>query len=141
MKKQMSPWSVMSSIFKPNIKPTPEEIKSINSFFFCRYLASNKHSVPIASVINKYHKIPIDVQYLFAKDYSNLVQLHRSVKFINYRAQKTPKELEEIYTNLEKRYKISRQTAEEYFKTLVKTPEGQECLNETMNMYKEGIQR
>jgi len=139
-RKKLSSWDVMSSILKPKVNPNKEEIQSLNSFFFCRYLISNKHSVPIAAVINRYHHIPLDVQFRFAQDYSDLVNLPSYVKFINYRPQKTPKEMEVILKNLERRYKVSRQTAEMYFETAVKTPEGQKMLSETMEMYIEGIQ-
>jgi len=140
-RKQLSSWDVMSSILKPQVTPNKEEIQSLNSFFFCRYLSSNKHSVPIAAVINRYYHIPKEVQFQFAQDYSDLVGLPRLVKFINYRAPKISKEQEAIYTNLSKRYKISRTKAEEYFNLLVQTQEGQETLTETMLMFisKEGI--
>ena len=71
MRKPLSSWQVMMSIFKPNVTPTPEEIKELNSFFFCRLLGNNKHSVPISAVLNKNHHIPTDVQFKFAQDYSD----------------------------------------------------------------------
>ncbi len=84
-----------------------------------------------------YYNIPIEVQYQFAKDYSMLVG---GPKFINYRKDKLDPEYEKVLLNLEKRYKITRTSSEEYFKMLIATPEGQKCLQETMEMYSEGKQ-
>jgi len=132
MRKELSGWQVMSSVFKPNIKPSPEEIEKINSFFFCRYLGSNKHSVPIAANINKNYNLPIAIQYRFAKDYSDLVNLPLKVKFIQFKNQKKDALVEEVLTLLETSYKISRSQAEDYFQMLLKTAEGQKQLDEMM---------
>ena len=137
-KKMMSSWQVMSSILKPNLKPTKEEICTLNSFFFCRYLSSNRHSVPIADHINRYYNIPVEAQYRFAKDYSDLVNLPRLVKFINVQNKKLDKNYEKILENIERKYKVSRTKSEEYFNMMVATEEGQEKLDEIMEMYQEG---
>ena len=139
-KNGLNSWQIMSSIFKPNIKPTEDEIKSINSFFFCRYLGANKHCLPIAAVINRNYNIPIETQYQFAKDYSDLVGLSRLVKFISYQKEKTPPELEQLLSNLERKYNITRGHAFQYFEIMRQTKEGQNKLNEIMDMYNEGIQ-
>ena len=137
-KKPMSSWQVMSSILKPNLKPTKEEICTLNSFFFCRYLASNRHSVPIADNINRNYNIPISTQYIFAKDYSDLVNLPSLVKFINVQNKKLDKNYEKILENIERLYTISRAKSEEYFNLMVATEEGQSKLDEIMEIYQEG---
>ena len=141
MRKPLSSWQVMSSILKPNIHPTPEEIKTINSFFFCRYLGSNKHSVPIAGVLNRIYNIPIEAQFKFAQDYSDLVGLPRLVKFINYQKEKTSPDIEKLLTNLERKYNITREHPMQYFEMMRQTQDGQEQLGEIMEMYDTGIQK
>ena len=135
MRKELSGWQVMSSVFKPNIKPNAEEIEKINSFFFVRYMGANKHSVPIAANINKNYNLPVSIQYRFAKDYSDLVNLPLKVKFIQFKNQKKDPLMEEVLSLLETSYKISRSQAEDYFQILLKTPEGQKKLDEMMEKH------
>lgn len=141
MRKPLTSWQVMSSILKPNIKPTVEEIKTINSFFFCRYLGSNKHSVPIAGALNRIYNIPIEAQFIFAQDYSDLVDLPRFVKFINYQKEKVSPDMEKILSNIEKKYKISREHAQTYFDLMLLTDEGKQQLSIIMEMYDVGLQK
>jgi hypothetical protein len=137
----LSEWQTMMSIFKPQVEPTSEEIDKINSFFFCRLLGNNKHSVPIAFAINANYNIPVKTQFRFAQDYSDNMQLPRLVKFINFQKDKISPDIEKILTNLERKYKITREQSQQYFDLMRATPEGQEQLGAIMEMYTEGIRK
>ena len=114
-KKGLTSWQVMSSVFKPEIKPTEEEIASLNSFFFCSYLSNNPHSMPIASAINWRYNIPVPVQYRFAKDYSDMVGMAKKIRFISFSKQKTSPEMAKLIDNISKKYQVNNETAMEYF--------------------------
>jgi len=134
--KPLTTWQVMSSIFKPQIKPTPEEIEKINSFFFCRYLSKNPHTLPISNILNCNYNMPIKIQYKFAKDYSDLVGMANKVKFISYSKDKTSPMMEKLLTNVKRKYKVSDEIAADYISLM--PPE--EC-QKIYELYEEGIQK
>ncbi len=137
----MNSYQAMTSILKPNIKPSDEEIKSINSFFFARWMSNNKHTVPIASVINTFYNIPIKSQFKFAQDYSDLVGLPGKVKFIGFDKEKISDEMEKLLSNIERKYKVSRTSAQEYFDLMLLTDEGKLELDKLFTLYDTGLQK
>ncbi len=137
----LNPYQAMTSILKPKTIPTKEEIESINSFFFCRWLSNNPHTTPIAVVLNRYYNMPVASQFKFSQDYSDLVGLPGKVKFIGFDKEKIAPEMEKLLSNIERKYKTSRTTAEDYFKIMVLTDEGKEELDKLMTMYDTGIQK
>ena len=134
--KGLTSWQVMSSLFKPEIKPNTEEIAGINSFFLCSYLSNNKHSMPIASALNLWYNIPVPVQYRFAKDYSDMVGMAKKIKIISFSKKKLPEEMVKIIDNISKIYNINNQTAMEYFNLM-----SDDERNKMYNFYEHGIQK
>jgi len=135
MRKELTSWQVMSSVFKPEIKPNKEEIAKINSFFLCSYLSNNRHSMPIASAINWRYNIPVPVQYRFAKDYSDLVGMASKIKFISFSKKKTSPEMEKLLGNISKRYNVNATQAMEYFNLMTNDQR-----TELFTMYDHGSQ-
>ena len=115
MREDSTPYQIMSSILKPQQKPTKEQTKKINTFFFCRWLSNNKLTTPIAHILNTYYNIPTEVQFRFAQDYSDLENLPGKIKFIGNSKEKHPKEMEKLLNNIKRRYKVNDQQALEYF--------------------------
>ena len=136
MRKPLTSWQVMSSIFKPELKPNKEEISQLNSFFFCSYLSNNQNSIKIAALLNLWYKIPEPVQYRFAKDYADAKLLSKKIKFISFNKQKTPPEMEKILGNISKKYKVNSAAAMEYFELM-----DNDQRNEVYEMYDHGIQK
>jgi hypothetical protein len=128
----MTPYQTQASILKP-FMPKKEEIEKINTFFFCRWLSNNRFTVPIAGILNKYYNIPIYVQYIFANDYVELVQMRNKVKFIGI--QKEYRSVnEDILKNIKRYYKINDEEAQEYCKLM-----NEKEKNRFLNMYNEGM--
>ena len=135
MRKELTSWQVMSSVFKPEIKPNKEEIAKINSFFLCSYLSNNRHTMPIASAINLWYNMPVPVQYRFAKDYSDLVGMAKKIKFISFSKKKTSPEMEKLLSNISKRYNVNNTQAMEYFNLMTNDQR-----TEIFTMYDHGSQ-
>ena len=114
----LTPYQVQASILNPKIKPTKEQQQTINSFFFTRWLSANRFTVPIAGVINRFYNIPVEIQFRFAQDYSDLVGLPGKVKFIGIPKEKKHEDYQKLLNNIMKYYKINENHAEEYFKLL-----------------------
>ncbi len=112
MNKPLTTYAVMTSILKPNINPTEDEIKKINAFFFCRYLASDPRSINIANFYNRfYNQVPMITQYKMAK-----AVLAGRISWIN--VPKTPKNQNQAITNLCRYYKISEAEALDYYEIM-----------------------
>ena len=135
-RKPLSSWAVMSSVFKTNIHPTPEEVKGINSFFFARYLSNNVNTLPIAVLLNRWYNLPVPMQYRFAKDYSDLVGMAHKVKFISTARDKLTPDMIQLIDNTKKRYKVNQDTAIDYLKQM-----NADQRKEIFEMYQEGIQK
>ena len=116
--KGMSSWQVMSSVYKPNIKPSEEDISKINSYFFCSYLSQDNNSLPIAQMLNKYYNIPVPIQYRYARDYADMTQMAKKIKFIQFSKKKIPAEMTKILENISKKYNINNEAAMEYFQLM-----------------------
>ena len=127
-------YQVMTSILKPSQVPSPEQIGKIGSFFFCRWLSNNRHTTPIAATINRYYNAPIEMQFLFAQDYSDLTGMAQRVKFIGFVKDTLPKDLEKLLDNIKRYHKVSDTTAMDYFKVM-----DNDTRDKFMEMYDEGI--
>ena len=111
-------------------QPTLEEKKSINGFFFCRYLSNHPKAIHIANAFNYFYKeIPIEVQYNVAK----VLVTKERIKFIQF--PKKTKEENEIINNISRYYKVSNETATEYYSLM-----GTEERIKFRDLYKEGMQ-
>jgi hypothetical protein len=90
-------------------KPTKEEKKKINPFFFIRWLSNSSLGIHIAAVFNRYYKeIPIEVQYDLSKQL-----LKGKIKYIQ--VPKKPEDESEVIQNISRFYKVSLNIAKEYF--------------------------
>jgi len=115
MSKPLTSYQVMTSVLKPKIKPSEEEIKRINQFFFCRFLSSDKRSVQIASFFNVYYKeLPIVIQYNIAKQ-----AISGRISWINF-SGKEKAITDKVTLNLSRFYNLSINDAIEYEKLLTK---------------------
>lgn len=134
LKPDASPWLVMGTVLNGKV-PTEEQIKSINSFFFCRWLSNERKTVPIAAIINRYYNMPVPMQYKFAK-----VQIQNSdarrIKYIDYSKVKIPEMLQKLLDNIKRYYKVSEETAKEYFELM-----SDKERDRLMEMYDHGIQK
>ena len=117
MKKPMNSFQAMTSLLKTT-EPTLDEKKSINSFFMCRWLGNNINTLPIANMLNIYYGIPIEVQYRFAKDIIKTREISKKVKFINFSKDKMDQKLQKLLDNISRKYNVSAQEAQEYFKLM-----------------------
>ena len=109
--KPLTSYQVLTSVLKSGIKPTDAEIKTINQFFFIRFLSSDPRSIKVANFFNCYYKyVPIVTQYNFAK-----AIIAGKISWIQY----TPKEKNPanfvVVNNISRFYKISYEEAEDYF--------------------------
>lgn len=134
LKSDASPWLIMGTILNNKI-PTKEQIKTINSFFFCRWMSNERKTMPIAATINRYYNIPILVQYKFANIYVQRSQESR-IKYIDYSKEKTSEMKQKILGNIQKYYKVSEQCSEEYFRMM-----NNDELDRLMDMYEVGLQK
>ena len=124
MEKRKS-YEVMKSAIDKKFKPTPEEVKSVNSFFLVRYISNDPNSIYIANALNCNHVMPIEAQYNFVRN-STLDK----VAFINY--PKKDKMLKDADMKIiMSHFKISESVAKDYLKIL-----GTEKTEEILNKYK-----
>ena len=120
-----------------NDEPSEDQVQKIGSFFFARWLSGNRYTTPIAAVINRYHKIPIRAQYIFARDYIKLAGLKGRVKFIGYPTdEKLQPEYKKLTENIQRYYNVNAARSAEYF-DLMDNKER----DRFYNMYQEGIQK
>ncbi|MHB8097966.1 MAG: hypothetical protein ACYDD5_00040 [Sulfuricurvum sp.] len=102
----------MKSAVDKTFMPTPEEIKTINSFFLIRYISNDPSSIYIANMLNCNYSIPIEAQYNFVR-HSTL----NKVSFINYPKKEkliSDKDLKIIMRH----FKINEIVAKDYIKIL-----------------------
>ncbi len=110
----MTPFKVMTSLLT-NQTPTKEQKSTMNSFFLVRWLSNNINTVPLAGIVNRWYKMPTEIQYQFSDDWISLMGLKGRIKFIKYeQTQNQPKIIEAI----QDRYKINEAQALVYAKML-----------------------
>ena len=101
-------FKTMTGVLNLKQKPTPEEIKKIPSFVFCRWLSGNAKTIISGNTLNQYYDIPIENQYHFIKS-----KHAGKINFIPY-----PKNIKEDHTKtieyLSKHFKISEEKANDY---------------------------
>ncbi len=100
--------TIWSSLDK-NKSPTSEDLKKIQSFVFCKWLAGDSRTILTANTINQYYDIPIENQYYLVKNkYAGKI---RNIKYIKSEKDEAN---QAIISILEKHFKISTEKAKEY---------------------------
>ncbi len=110
----LTPFKVMTSLLNNDI-PTEAEKETMNSFFLCRWLSNNKHTLQMANIINIYYNVPIKIQYKFCEDYIFLTSMKNKVKFISFSKETQNKDYQKLLENIQKKYNVNEIQAQEYF--------------------------
>ncbi len=130
----LSPFKVMTSLLN-NTTPTKDEIKTLNSFFMCRWFSNNPHTVSMGNMVNLYYDMPLEIQYKFCEDYIAMTRMKDRVKFISFSKDKQNKDFQKLMDNIQRKYKINEEQAQEYFNLM-----DNDERNKIYNMYNEGKQ-
>jgi hypothetical protein len=112
--KLTTPWKIQSSILNLEL-PSKAQAASINGWFFSRWLSGNRHTIPIAAILNRYYNMPPEICYVFANDYAELTDMRNKVSFIAVTKEKRDSTYQKLLDNIQRRYKISEEQSEEYF--------------------------
>lgn len=99
----------MWSSLDKNKTPSKEDLKKIQSFVYCKWLAGNHRTISTANAINQYSDIPIENQYYLVKN-----QFAGKIRNIKYVKSEKDDINENIISILCKHYKISLEKAKEY---------------------------
>lgn len=99
----------MWSSLDANKKPTQEELKKIQPFMFCKWLAGDSRTLQSANLLNYYYNIPVESQFLFIqKQFAGKI---RNIKYIK-------SEKDNLNTNdidiICKFYKVSEEKSKMY---------------------------
>lgn len=113
----------MTSVTK-GYEPTPEELKSISPFIWCRYLTGSPALLGYAMLFNN-ADVPMELQY---KIISNVCKAQK-IKYIPYPKNTKEKDVKEI-DYLCKYFKINPSKAQEYLELIDKKE-----LNKIISMY------
>lgn len=107
---QHTSFAIMASSIKKDFIPTRDELKTINSFMFCRWLSNSPVGIEIANYLNNAIDIPIEVQYHFVRS-----TMH-NVRYIAYpkKTDENNKDIEVLATH----YKCNYLQAKQYYKIL-----------------------
>jgi hypothetical protein len=119
-------FKTLTSAIDPKKKPSPEEIKKIPSYIFCKWLSGNPMTISAANAINMYDAIPIENQYHMVK-----AAFGGKVKFIPYPKNVSEDKLKKVEF-VAKHFNISEEKASEYI-DLMDVKE----LNDIINIYTE----
>ena len=99
----------MWSSLDKNKTPTSEDLKKIQSFVFCKWLAGDSRTIGTANEINQYYDMPIENQYYLIKN--KFAGKIRNIKYIKSEKDDSNAAMLSI---LEKHFKISTEKAKEY---------------------------
>lgn len=99
----------MWSSLDKNKTPSSTDLKKIQSFMFCKWLAGDYRTIFDANIFNQYSDIPVENQYFYIKNkYAGKI---RNIKYV--KAEKD--EFDATVTGiLEQHYKISTEKARDY---------------------------
>ena len=100
---------VMWSSLDKNKTPSEADLKKIQSFVYCKWLAGDYRTIATANTINQYSDIPIENQYYLVKN--KFTGKISNIKYI--KADKDDSNLA-MLSILEKHFKISTEKAKEY---------------------------
>lgn len=98
-------WSALDK----NKNPSKEDLKKIQSFVYCKWLAGDYRTINTANIINQYSDIPIENQYYLVKN-----QFAGKIRNIKYVKSEKDDADENIISILCKHYKISTEKAKDY---------------------------
>lgn len=116
-------FQVMSSVTK-GYEPTPEELKSISPFIWCRYLCGSPKLISYALLFNN-SDVPMDLQYRIIRNACKMM----NIKYIPYPKnlkEESSKELEALSWY----FKINPAKSKEYLELISKDE-----LNNIMSLY------
>ena len=110
----------MWSSLDKNKTPTSEELKKIQSFMFCKWLAGDHRTIFDANLFNQYSDIPVENQYYVIKNkYAGKI---RNIKYVK-------NEKDDVDTSiLQKHFNISPEKAKDYLNYI--SPEEYQYLKE-----------
>jgi len=117
-------FKTMTGVLDLKKNPTPEEIKKIPSFIFCRWLSGNPAAIQAANMINLYYDIPIENQYQMIKS-----AFGGKIKYIPYPKSESNKELKQT-EYVAQHFKINLEKAKEYIELI-----NEDELKEIVDMY------
>lgn len=127
----MNIFQIMTGVTK-GYKPTPDELKEIPPFIWCRFLSGNPNLLAYANLFNN-DKIPMELQYQII---SNVCK-EKKIKYIPYPKNTSVKPDEDLEI-LARHFKINLDKAREYLELIDKSE-----LEGILKMYKEtgGLKR
>ena len=99
----------MWSSLDKNKTPSKEDLKKIQSFVYCKWLAGDHRTINTANIINQYSDIPIENQYYLVKN-----QFAGKIRNIKYVKSEKDDADENTISILCKHYKISTEKAKDY---------------------------
>ena len=99
----------MWSSLDKNKTPSKEDLKKIQSFIFCKWLAGDYRTISTANTINLYSDIPIENQYYLVKN-----QFAGKIRNIKYIKSEKDDIDENTISILCKHYKINLEKAKDY---------------------------
>lgn len=100
---------IMWSSLDKNKTPSKEDLKKIQSFVYCKWLAGDHRTIFTANTINQYSDIPIENQYYLVKN-----QFAGKIRNIKYVKSEKDDIDENTISILCKHYKISTEKAKDY---------------------------
>lgn len=89
--------------------------KAYDSFMINRYLSMNPETVLEANCMNKYNRLPKNVQYLF---YCSVIE--KKDRFLKYIKSDASKEDKDLIKYVQKLYQVNKIVAEDIVKTIPK---------------------
>ena len=99
----------MWSSLDKNKTPPEADLKKIQSFVYCKWLAGDYRTIATANTINQYSDIPIENQYYLVKN-----QFAGKIRNIKYVKSEKDEADENTISTLCRHYKISIEKAKDY---------------------------
>jgi hypothetical protein len=107
-----TPWQIMTTSVNKKFIPTDDEIKTVPSFMFTKWLSNDVFGALVANVINVYSHIPIGSQYRLVSALTK-----GKVKYIQYTKPEVTFSEEDI-SLIQTHYKCNRLQSIDYLEML-----------------------
>lgn len=104
-------FQVFNKILKSREPLTEDESKKVNSWMFCKFLASDPRTIQVANVYNLYSFIPLNTQIQTFRDFNA-----NRIQFIKYIPSKTY--TDENIKTIARHFNVSYSNASEYMEFL-----------------------